>query len=116
VSVASNTVRTPSGDRTYAFLLDTGADFSIAPRRLALQLGCEWTTLPEARVIGVEQRRVHARLGSLPLRLASRALTVRCLFVDATRAPFIGGRADVLDRFVLTIDPGRQRIVLTDLP
>jgi hypothetical protein len=64
------TVRTPTANRTYAFLLDTGADFS----------------------------------------------TVRCLFVDAPRAPFILGRADFLDRFVLTIDPAQRRIILTELP
>jgi predicted aspartyl protease len=32
------TVRTPTADRIYAFLLDTGADFSVAPRRLARQI------------------------------------------------------------------------------
>jgi len=44
------------------------------------------------------------------------ARTVRCLFVDAPRVPFILGRADFLDRFVLTIDPAQRRIILTELP
>ena len=108
-------VRTPRGDRTYAFLLDTGADFSVAPRRLSHQLDLEWAALPETRVVGVEQGGVQARLGPLPLRLASLAVTVRCLFVDAARTPFVLGRADFLDRFGLTIDPVQQRIILTDL-
>ncbi|MCZ6874557.1 MAG: hypothetical protein O7G88_13685 [bacterium] len=71
-----------------ATALDTGADFSVAPRRLALQLGLERATLPETHVVGVEQGGVRARLGQLPLRLMSRALTMRCLFVDAARAPY----------------------------
>jgi predicted aspartyl protease len=110
------TVRTPTADRIYAFLLDTGADFSVAPRRLARQIGLDWETLPEARVLGVEQGGVRARLGPLPLHLVDIALTVRCLFVDAPRVPFILGRADFLDRFVLTIDPAQRRIILTELP
>ena len=109
-------VHTSAGDRTYYFLLDTGADFSVAPRRLAHQLGLEWAVLPMARVVGVEQGGVQARLGMLPIRLERLELTVRCLFVDAPRVPFILGRADVLDRFILTINPVQQRIVLTALP
>ena len=53
------------------FLLDTGADFSVAPRRLAQQVGLEWTTLPEAQVVGVEQGSGRARMGPLPIRLES---------------------------------------------
>jgi hypothetical protein len=34
--------------------------------------------------------------------------------MDTPSAPFILGRADFLDRLILTIDPARQRIVLTD--
>ena len=109
-------VQTPGGERTYMFLLDTGADFSVAPRRLAQQVGLEWTTLPEARVVGVEQRGVRARVGQLPIRVKALTCTVRCLFMDTPSAPFILGRADFLDRLILTIDPARQRIVLTDLP
>jgi predicted aspartyl protease len=45
------TVLTSTAGRTYTVLLDTGADFSVAPRRLARQLGLEWETLPEARVV-----------------------------------------------------------------
>jgi predicted aspartyl protease len=108
-------VQTSVGERTYMFLLDTGADFSVAPRRLAQQVGLEWTTLPEAQVVGVEQRGVRARVGQLPIRVGSLTCTVRCLFMDTSSAPFILGRADFLDRLILTIDPARQRIVLTDL-
>lgn len=104
------------GERTYMFLLDTGADFSVAPRRLAQQVGLEWNTLPEAQVVGVEQGGVRARVGQLPIRVGSLTCTVRCLFMDTPRAPFILGRVDFLDRLILTIDPARQLIVLTELP
>ena len=50
-----------------------------------------------------------ARLGRLPIRIGGSELTVRCLFVDNPRTPLLLGRADFLDRFVLTVDqPGRR--------
>jgi predicted aspartyl protease len=109
-------VRTPTGDRTYYFLIDTGADFAVAPRRVAEQLGLQWATLPEIRVIGIEQGGVRARVGSLPLRLERIELIVRCFFLDTARAPFLLGRTDFLDRFVLTIDQAQRKIVLTEHP
>jgi predicted aspartyl protease len=108
-------VRFPQGDRRYYFLLDTGADFSIAPRRLAHQLGMEWAELRASQVIGVEQRGVHARLGLLPIRVGQLDFTVRCFFVDALRTPFVLGRADFLDHLILHIDPSARRIILDDI-
>jgi len=107
-------VKTLAGYRTYRFLLDTGADFSVVPRRLAQQVGLAWGTLPEAQMVGVGQGSVETRLGNLPVRLAHIEFTVHCLFVD-TRIAFILGRADFLERFALTIDHSQQRIVLTDI-
>ena len=108
-------IRTLTGYITYRFLIDTGADFSLAPRLLGQQIGLNWDRLPQTRVLGVEQVGVTARLGQLPIRLGSVELAVRCLFVDVPKAPFILGRSDFLDRFVLTIDHARQMIVLTEI-
>jgi predicted aspartyl protease len=108
-------VRTLRGYRTYRFLIDTGADTSLAPRLLAQQAGLDCDTLPEVQVVGVEQGGASARFGHLPIRLGNIELTVRCLFMDAPKTPFILGRADFLDRFVLTIDHHRQRIILTEI-
>lgn len=109
-------VRTLAGYRTYGFLIDTGADFSLAPPRLAQQVGLNWEALPEGQVMGIEQRGMRARLGDLPIRLGAIDLNVRCLFVDSPRALFILGRADFQDRFLLTVDQQRQRIILTAVP
>jgi len=102
--------------RSYRFLLDTGADFALAPRRLAEEVGLRWEALPETRVIGVEGQGVPARLGQLPLRIGPVELEVRCLFVDLPSAPFVLGRADLLERFRLVIDPRRRRIILEEVP
>jgi hypothetical protein len=67
-------------------------------------------------VVGVEQGRLQTRVGPLSLRVGAWDFTVRCMFLEAPRAPFMLGRADFLDRLMLTIDPVRRRIVLTECP
>ena len=74
-----------------------------------------WDVLTPAQVIGVEQGGVRARLGLLPIRLGDVALSVRCLLVDTAKALFLLGRADFLDRFVLTVDQGQRKIVLVEV-
>lgn len=109
-------VKTLSGSRTYRFLIDTGADFALGPRRLAQQIGINWDTCPETHVIGVEQGGVSARLGEMPVRIGNIELTIRCLFLDTRKPLFILGRADFLDRFVLTVNHPQRRIILTEVP
>ena len=108
-------VRTLRGFRGRHFVVDTGADFSAAPRDLAQQVGQEWDRLPAARVTGIGPGHVSAKLGRLPLRIGGIELTVRCLFLDQPNAPLILGCADVLDRFALTIDAGQGKIILRDM-
>ena len=85
------TIQTLTGVRTYMFLLDTGADCAVAPRRLAHQVGLVWTSLPEAQVVGVEQGGVRTRVGPLSLRIGAWAFTVRCMFLDAHAPPSFWG-------------------------
>lgn len=108
-------VRTVQGYRGRHFLVDTGADFSVAPRGLVQQVGHDWAVLPAVDAAGIGPGNVPARLGSLPLGLRETELSVRCLFVDLRDAPLVLGCADVLDRFVLTIDAGQGRIVFTEI-
>jgi hypothetical protein len=94
------------------FLVDTGAEFAVATRQIAKLAGLQWESLPETRMFGVDLALVSARLGRLPIRIGSVDLSVRCLFVANPRTPLILGRADFLDRFVLTIDQPGRKIIL----
>jgi len=107
-------VRTTAGYRMYRFVIDPGADFSVAPDGLARQIGLDWGALPETRMTGVEQGGVDARVGQLPIRIGGLDFTVRCLFVGIQKPLFLLGRADFLDRFVLTIDQRQDKIILTE--
>lgn len=81
------TIQTQVGVRTYMFLVDTGADCAVAPRRLAQQLGLIWTSLPPAQVVGIGHGGVSTRVGPLTFQVGPWTFTVRCMFVDAPRAP-----------------------------
>jgi predicted aspartyl protease len=107
-------IQTQTGARTYMFLVDTGADCTVAPRRLAQQVGLVWPSLPPAQVVGVGPSGVSTRVGPLTFQVGPWTFTVRCMFADAPRVPFILGRADFLDRLILTIDPAQRRIMLTE--
>jgi predicted aspartyl protease len=109
------TIPTLAGARSYYFLVDTGADFSLAPRSVAIDVGLDWNRLPHAAITGVEQGTLQARLGQMPLRIRGIDLSVRCLFLGMPNTDFILGRADFLDRFVLTIDQPRRRIILDEV-
>jgi hypothetical protein len=106
-------VRTLDNWIAYEFLIDTGAGFTLVSRDLADDLGLVWDELPPADVRGVGHTSTPARFGRLPLGIGDVSLTVRSLFVQRTDMPPILGRADFLDRFVLTIDAHAGRITLT---
>jgi hypothetical protein len=108
-------VRTVAGYRGRYFLIDTGADVSVAPRTLAERVGLDWNRLPVALASGIGRGHVTTRLGALPLQLGEIELTVRCLFLDRFDAPYILGCADVFDRFAVTIDAGQRKIILTEI-
>jgi hypothetical protein len=108
-------VRTQVGYRGRHFLVDTGADVSVAPRNLARLVGHAWESMPVFMVAGVGPGNVPAKLGTLPIRIGAIEFSVRCLFLDQRVAPYILGCADVLDRFVLTIDAGQRKIVFTEI-
>jgi len=107
-------LHTPFGDVTSSFIIDTGADFSLAPRSVAEEAGLDWSTLPVADLLGIGGGMISARLGPLRLRIGEMEATVRCVFAESPMTPFILGRADFLERFRLTIDARLRRITITE--
>jgi hypothetical protein len=82
---------------------------------MAQEVGHDWDKLSTVGVTGVGRGRAPAKLGSLPIRLGTVELSIRCLFMDQRVAPFILGCADVLDRFAVTIDVGQGKIIFTEI-
>jgi predicted aspartyl protease len=106
-------VRSPAGDLNYRFLVDTGADISVAPRYIAEMAGLDWNILESATFMGVGSGAMSARVGELALRIADIEVNVRCLFVDMASDLYVLGHADFLDRFALAIDTRAQLVRLT---
>ncbi len=46
-------ITTLIGPRVFRFVIDTGVDFSLAPRRLVQQAGLVWEGPPEVQAISV---------------------------------------------------------------
>jgi gag-polyprotein putative aspartyl protease len=109
-------VQTLAGYRGRHVLVDTGADISVASRGLAPRIGHDWDRLPHVNITSIGPGQVSAKLGRLPLRIGGIELSVRCLFLDQRDVPYVLGCTDVLDRFVLTIDAGQRKIILTEIP
>jgi hypothetical protein len=105
-------VRTPGGTITRDFLIDTGAEVSVAPRGFAEDIGLIWDALPPIGASGLGPGQLDSRVAALAVRIGSVDLTLRCLFTDTPL--FLLGRLDFLDRFQLTIDTRAQRITLVD--
>lgn len=94
------------------FLLDSGADYSVAPRQIADSLGLDLGGLPEKRVSGLEGGKVKGRLGKLSGKIEGHPFKVRCLFTDRNDVPSLLGRLDFFDRFDICFDAKKKRVVL----
>jgi hypothetical protein len=75
-------ILSPNGPLPFQFLVDTGADFSFAPRNIAELVEHDWERLPATRMVGAELLGAEVRMGLLPLRIAEVSLSVRTLFID----------------------------------
>ena len=106
------TIQRLDGPWSYQFLVDAGADFSLAPLRIANDVGLDISRLPQTRIFGFEQGGVRAYVGRVAMRIRSIDFSVQCFLLEGTGAPFVLSRVDFLDRFVLTVDPPRRTLIL----
>jgi hypothetical protein len=100
--------RESRGYNLYSFIVDSGADVSLAPRQLAERIGISWikgskVTLtgispkPECSIIGRIQR-VQAILPDLNIEIE-----LPVCFAEGN-APYLIGREGFFDRFNITMD------------
>lgn len=93
-------VLTKFGYQSYRFLLDTGADFTMAPRSMAEDMDINIDRLPQIRSYGIENKGIKVYIGSINVKLSSEELTIRCLFSEKDTTPFLLGRIDIFTHFV----------------
>lgn len=103
-------LRTAEGARTpELFVVDSGADVSMATRYLCEAIGLRWDAGTEVELRGIvprEECRVVARLHPVEIyvRDADRRLTIPICFADSDDAPLLLGREGFFDAFTISFD------------
>lgn len=95
------------------FILDSGADCTIAPHALAQLTGNHLSSIPDAHMTGVAGISMPCFKGNLSLRIGGEKLDVRCLFTESDSTPFLLGRIDFFSSFEILFDGNNCSIVLT---
>jgi hypothetical protein len=102
--------RIPSGEEMgRLFVVDSGADVSMATRTLCDLLGLRWGAETEVELRGIvprEECRVVAQLHPVEIyvRDADRRLTIPICFADSDDAPLLLGREGFFDAFGISFE------------
>ncbi len=109
VPVLDVSFRIAEGQETRLFVVDSGADVSMATRYLCELLGLRWDAGGEVELRGIvprEECRVRARLHPVEIYLpdADRRLTIPMCFADSDDAPMLLGREGFFDAFGIYFD------------
>ncbi len=89
--------------------VDTGADLTMIPYQVGLNLGLRRAGSTVARLSGISGSTAYV-LKKVALRVGSIRLSARCAWAQTDDVPTLLGRTDVLDRPTVTFD-GRARKV-----
>ena len=108
-------VRGRDGPVDQEFLIDNGADVSMAPLDLFGKLGLRWRAGLRFPVQGISRRRNCAlvgRLHEIDLLIPAAGILMRIpvVFVRGD-APYVLGRDALFETFTITFDPLRRRTV-----
>ena len=98
------------------FLLDSGADLSMAPHELCRQIGLRWQDGIPITLRGISQRRtcwVQGRIHRVNILISDANLILHIPMVFARgNAPFILGREGFFDLFDVSFAKSRRQIIL----
>lgn len=99
----------PALGRAETMLLDSGADISLAPKKLADEMGLDWEAGKSRRYRGISPKpecAVAARVLEIEVELASfrGRFVVPFAFADAGDVPLLAGRRGFFERFRLCLD------------
>mgnify|MGYP001562700439 CR=1 FL=1 len=109
-------VLTKYGYEPFTFLLDTGADCTMAPASLAEDIGIDLQTCPTVRSCGIEGQGMIAYVSKIKVMIGSHELEIKCLFSEKETTPYILGRMDIFSHFNITFDNANKVIMLSKIP
>lgn len=108
-------ILTQFGYESFIFVLDTGADCSMAPLSLAEDIGIDLSQCPSYLSMGIEGKGLKTFLGKISIKIGDEALEIRCLFADRETTPYILGRMDLFSHFSIMFDNQHNKIRFTRL-
>jgi hypothetical protein len=104
-----------TGYNVYSFIVDSGADISLAPRQLAERMGIDWIKGSRVTLTGISPKpecslegRIHKVSAFVPE--TEFELSLPMCFADGN-APYLVGREGFFDEFNITLDKQKRRTV-----
>ncbi len=109
--------RERAGYNLFGFIVDRGADVSLAPRQLAECIGLAWLRGSKVKLSGISPRpecSVEGRIHRVSAILPDLALDLRLPLCFAEGdAPYLIGREEFFDQFNVTLDKRRRKTTFT---
>ena len=104
-----------TGYNVYSFIVDSGADVSLAPRQLAERIGINWIKGSRVTLTGISPKpecslegRIHEVSALIPD--IEFELSLSMCFANGN-APYLVGRKGFFDEFIITLDKQKRRTV-----
>lgn len=103
-------VKTKFGLYLLRFLVDSGADTTTLPIKLAPLFGFKPTKDKKSWISGVESGKIAAYASKIEIGFDKKFYKVRCVFVESNVIPLLG-RLDIWDKFSIVFDNIKQEVV-----
>lgn len=103
------------GYQSFEFILDSGADITMAPRGMAKLVGVRLPRKADTWIYGIKGQKMAGYKGELKLRINGEEFGVKCLFTKSDKTPFLIGRVDFFSLFNVHFDNRNAQIILERL-
>lgn len=104
-------LKTSFGIRKFDFLVDSGADTTTIPIKLAQDfLDFKPDASQKELVSGIEGRAIEAYRSFVEILLGDHFYKVRCIFIRSAVIPLLG-RLDIWDKFTIIFDNMKREVV-----
>ena len=108
-------LKTRFGFKSFPFLLDTGADFTMLPASFAEVIGLKLDCLPKTHSYGIEGRGITVFVAKILLKLGKIPFEATAFLSTNESTPLILGRQGLFDRFNIRFDNRRKVIRISPL-
>lgn len=104
-------LKTNSGIRRFDFLVDSGADTTTIPIKMAEDfMGFSAKTAQRELISGIEGKGIDAYPSSIEILFGNNFYKVRCVIIRSKVIPLLG-RLDIWDKFTIIFDNMEEEVV-----